>query len=316
MGLYKHIFRIERDCTAWAHEQIKAMFPACPHLPTDFSITKVTKVEGDVSVNQRKGRVKQLFDLEISFEYKTSSIELGTGFISEFTADYEDPSDLCLKLTPRIEAKEQRDAIAAAIGKLAEEFKKELFETHGKPLLLEVGGSENGESSASIPTVNSASESYAASATKSSAATSSTASKSTSSASMPTCTIEDEVTFPCPPDQIYLMLTDSSRIRSWSRAPVTPQILLPLAPFTLFDGSICGKFLSLQSPNHIEMEWKLKSWDKASHVSIEIKEAENGGGTQLKIKQTGVPSGEAETVKNNWHNYYWNPIKRAFGVML
>lgn len=315
------MYRIERDCTAWAHERIKAIFPSCSHLPTGFFITNVTKVEGDVSVNQRKGRVKQLFDLEISFEYKSASGDVGTGFVSEFTADYEDPSDMCVKLAPRIEAKEQRDAFVEAIGKLAEEFKNELFEVHGKPLLLEVGGSEelpgaSATATSTSATVN-ASSNGATQFSVSSSTTQSTILTSTTPSSTPaaTCTIEDEVTFPCPPDQLYLMLTDSSRIRSWSRAPVTPQIILPLAPFTLFDGSICGKFLCLKSPCLIEMEWKLKSWTRASHVTLEIKVSDNGG-AQLKIKQTGVPSGEAETVKNNWHNYYWNPIKRAFGVML
>ena len=307
-------FRIEKDCTSWAHDRIKALFTTCPDLPTDFSVTNVTKVEGDVCVNQRKGRVKQLFDLEISFEYKLASGETGTGFISEFTADYEDPTDLCVKLSPKLESKDQRDLIVKAIGMLAEEFKKELYEVHGKPLLLEVGGFENTASSSeprtaetTSTTINYASSGVTAASGASFMPTPVTASN--------TCSIEDALTFPCPPEQLYLMLTDSSRIRSWSRAPVTPQILLPQAPFTLFDGNICGKFLTLKSPTQIEMEWKLKSWAKASNVSIEIKES-GSGGSCLSIKQTGVPSGEAETVKNNWHTYYWNPIKRAFGVML
>lgn len=285
------------------------MFTACPDLPTDFSITKVTKIEGDVSVNQRKGRVKQLFDLEISFEYKLAAGETGTGFVTEFTADYEDPADLCLKLTPRIEGKEQQDAILRAVGKLAEEFKKELYEVHGKPLLLEASEANSEARSTDKPAVTTSNSNASATMSASTAATASIPTPSTSAS------IEDEVTFPCPPDQLYLMLTDSGRMSAWSRAPVTPQIILPQAPFTLFDGNICGKFLTLKSPSQIEMEWKLKSWAKPSVVSIEIKEAENGG-CKLKIKQTGVPSGEAETVKSNWHNYYWNPIKRAFGVLL
>ena len=49
-------------------------------------------------MNQRKGRVKQLFDLEITFEYSRDGGNVtGTGFITELTADYEMPSDLVLK---------------------------------------------------------------------------------------------------------------------------------------------------------------------------------------------------------------------------
>ena len=302
-------FRIEKDCTNWAHERIRTMFTTCPNLPTEFSITKVTKIEGDVSVNQRKGRVKQLFDLEINFEYKLATGETGTGFVSEFTADYEDSTDLCLKLSPKIEAKEQHNAI----GKLVEEFKKELYEVHGKPLLLEAGDSENNpvDPSDSRSEPKGSSDKNIANSKAEDVIVSAPASVKASIYS----TVEDDVTFPCPPEQLYLMLTDSERIRSWSRAPVTPQILLPQAAFTLFDGNICGKFLTLKPPTQIEMEWKLKSWAKASNVSIEIKDS-GSGGASLKIKQTGVPSGEADTIKNNWHNYYWNPIKRVFGIML
>lgn len=258
-------------------------------------------------MNQRKGRVKQLFDLEISFEYKSSSGETGTGLVSEFTADYEDPTDLCLKLTPKLEKKEDYDEIIKSIGGLVEEFKKELYDVHGKPLLLEVNSSE--AVSDSVPANTITNTKNFANAPISTPATSQAAPSGSA-------IIEDEVTFPCPPEQIYLMLTDSNRIRSWSRSPVTPQVLIPQAPFTLFDGNISGKILTLQSPSRIEMEWKLKSWGKPSNVLIEIKGDESGGGTVLKIKQTGLPNGEAGTIKDNWHNYYWNPIKRAFGGMI
>ena len=51
----------------------------------------------------------------------------------------------------------------------------------------------------------------------------------------------------------YLMLTDSGRMSAWSRAPVTPQIILPQAHFTLFDRNICAKFLTLKSP--LKSKW-------------------------------------------------------------
>lgn len=287
-----------------------------------LSITKITGVEGDVSVNQRKGRVKQLFDLEISFEYSASD-STGTGFITEFTADYEDPSDLNLKLTPNHAKKE---SLLMAVGRVAEEFKKELFEVHGKPLLLQAQESQNQSEGANAninssesPSLNTSEATKQPVVTKVDiSATTAVVSEKPTKSTVSTA-ITDEVTFPCPPEQLYLMLTDSVRIRSWSRSPVTlPQILLPQAPFSLFDGNISGKFLTLKSPNLIEMEWKLKSWSQSSCVSIEISAEEGGNGQKsvLKMKQINVPSGEAEIIKSNWHNYYWSPIKRAFGVIL
>lgn len=276
----------------------------------DISITKITNIEGDVSVNQRKGRVKQLFDLEISFEYKkTTDGSTGTGFISEFTADYEDVSDLNLKLTPKID---EIGNVLKAIGGVVKAFKAELHEVHGKPLLLEANASnpENCSSDSSDKPDNIGTK---IKGNNTQAVNSSTAVQSPAA----TTTILDEVTFPCPPEQLYLMLTDPSRLRSWTRSPAAiPQLLLPGAPFTLFDGNISCKFIALKSNERIEMEWKLRGWSQASNVVIDIGRDQQQQGTVLKIKQSGVPSGEADVTKNNWHNYYWNPIKRAFGVLL
>lgn len=276
----------------------------------DISITKITSIEGDVSVNQRKGRVKQLFDLEIGFEYSASSELTGTGFVSDFTADYEDPSDLNLKLTPNHAKKE---SLLKAIGGVVEEFKKELYEMHGKPLLLQAQESQNQNQS------ETASETKQQITAQLSEPVISEKPVAIATKKVVSTTITDEVTFPCPPEQLYLMLTDPSRIHSWSRSSASlPQILLPQAPFSLFDGNISGKFLTLKSPSLVEMEWKLKSWAQSSRVSIEISAEEGSSGQKsvLKMNQIDVPSGEAEYIKSNWHNYYWSPIKRAFGVML
>lgn len=237
----------------------------------DLSITKVTNIEGEVSVNQRKGRVKQLFDLEISFEYKkTVDGSSGTGFISDFTADYEDTCDLNLKLTPRIE---NIGNVLKAVGEVIKAFKTELHEIHGKPLLL--------EASQTVDTCPNA-ESGVSSVSETVVAKPSSVPKPSQSAQTPqittTTTIEDEVTFPCQPDQLYLMLTDASRIRSWTRASSTiPQILLPGAFFTLFDGNIICKFVALKSPERIEMEWKLRAWSLNSNVVIDLCADKQGG---------------------------------------
>lgn len=302
--------RIEKDCTTWAHDRIRSLLTTT--ISTPLLITKVNGIEGEVSVNQRKGKVKQLFDLEINFEYKLDDASTGTGFISEFTADYSDPTDLNLKLTPRIDS-QAHGLLLKVIGAVVEAFKAELFEVHGKPLLLEAesanaannAASSMGSTLASVPSVNVS--------TSSNIATSSTTTPSTKTS---TVTITDEVSFPCPRDQLYLMLTDPARIRSWSNSNpnAIPQILLPHAPFTLFDGNIICKLLVLQPPAQIEMEWRLKAWMNSSSVVISIEE-EDACRSVLKITQSGVPRGEAETVKANWHNYYWAPIKRAFGVL-
>lgn len=216
-----------------------------------------------------------------------------------------------IKFTPK--AIEGQEELVKALNKLILEFKSDLYNVHGKPLLVDTPNSTSSTSSAadSTPTPTPTSNASVVNNTNASNALKSTPSIKTS--------IEDEISFPCPVDQLYLMLTESSRIRAWSRSQANlPQIILPQAPFSLFDGNITGKFLSLTPSSSIEMEWKLKSWESSSMVSINIRPDSDNTASRsiLTIKQSNVPAGEAEITKNNWHNYYWNPIKRAFGVIL
>lgn len=326
--------RIEKDCTAWSHERLKALFSSISFAleedsssaaadSPDFVIKAVTSVEGDVSVNQRKGRVKQLFDLVIAFDFSCPKSNLsGTGHIYEFTADFADISDLNIRFSPRLNNAAVEKKFLTILKDVLSGFKEDLFQVHGKPLLVNLPEAQQEKEKADISTelknINLASPASApAPATfiqKPSSAVTSTP------VSTEMVTIEDEVEFPCPPEQLFLMLTDSSRICGWSRSPPKslPQIILPQAPFSLFDGNISGKFLSFSSPSSIEMEWKLKTWSAPSHVSIKIAPSEDKGPMHsvLNIVQKGVPAASAEGTKSNWHNYYWNPIKRAFGIMI
>jgi hypothetical protein len=43
--------------------------------------------------------------------------------------------------------------------------------------------------------------------------------------------------------------------------------------------------------------------------------SQNSNSTVIKFKQEGVPIGEQDTTRQNWSNYYWNEIKRAFGYV-
>ena len=305
------LYRIEKDCTSWAHDRLKELFASS-------TTYKITSIDGDVSVNQRKGKVKQLFDLELSLDLEGS----GGCRVAEFTADAEEASELEVKGFNG--TGEQRKEIQRAVFEVLKKFKEELHMTHGLPLLIEASNGKGGidgnstvSSNSTGNASNSNSNAIASSAKPSSTILSQPSSNPPSNPSQSlTTSLSDSITFNCPAPELYHCLTDPGRVLAWSRSPSSalPQIILPGAPFSLFGGNIVGKFLELKPPHALTLEWRLKNWTAASKVQISIAE-ESSSSCRVELEHQGVPEGEVERIRENWHNYYWTPIKRMIGQL-
>ncbi|CAG8578062.1 4138_t:CDS:2, partial [Racocetra fulgida] len=111
-----------------------------------------------------------------------------------------------------------------------------------------------------------------------------------------TTTIKETVELQTSADQVYETLLDSGRVAAWTRS--RPDIFRHTgSTFSLFEGNITGTILELVS--HF------------STVTLEFEQTSDY--TLVNVTQKGVPVGEEEIVKQNWQNYYWNPIKSVFG---
>jgi activator of HSP90 ATPase len=58
--------------------------------------------------------------------------------------------------------------------------------------------------------------------------------------------------------------------------------------------------------------WRVKQWPSGHFSNVEITIEEKEDHTLLKLKQTLVPSNEAESTEKNWQRYYFTPIKQTF----
>lgn len=285
-------------------------------------------VDGDVSVNQRKGKVKQLFDLELN-------VESGSGVavrVAEFTADASEVSDLELKGASGL-AKEEKAQLLDIVFRVLEQFKADLHTTHGLPLLIEANScnpnSKDNQKSNSSTSVSTASNSASSASNSASSASNidtsnstsnTTANTNTSNTTAPShtqsiqATLCDSVDFNCPPSELYKFLTEQPRILAWSRSPPTglPQLIMPGAPFTLFNGNIRGKFVEMQAPGYLKLDWQLKDWSQPTQVIIKITSTDSG--CRMDLEQIGVPQSELESIRANWHTYYWKPIKSLLGM--
>lgn len=85
---------VEKNCLPWATDYLKTSLPGLEAESSTVgkvAVTAVTNVSGDVDLNQRKGRLLSIFDLELKLEWKGTHMDgteaKGTLLIPEFMHD-------------------------------------------------------------------------------------------------------------------------------------------------------------------------------------------------------------------------------------
>jgi activator of HSP90 ATPase len=85
---------VEKNCLPWATDYLKTSLPGLQAESSSIgkvAVTAVSNVSGDVDLNQRKGRLLSIFDLELKLEWKGTHVDgteaKGTLAIPEFMHD-------------------------------------------------------------------------------------------------------------------------------------------------------------------------------------------------------------------------------------
>lgn len=266
---------IESDCSTWAHACLRK------HLSTIPGLKEIKQVKGDVSVNQRKGRVKQIWDLEIELEMQDGSRIKVKDLMSDQTREE----------MSMIEGKQWRSSLWEKI----EAFREEVLEVQGKPLLVDASKQAGG----GLPKV----------------CLPSVVKEESSAPSSTSGIIEDSVEFLAKPEDLFVTLTDPQGMMIWSRgtAKVQGSTMQPGTTFTLFDGNVSGVVRSLNPPHSMTLDWRLPHWPAGHHSFVNISLEAKPDKTVLRLLQRGVPVADVEGTKANWKRFYWDPIKMSFG---
>lgn len=282
----------------WAHERLQSLLSGISS--SEALIKSVSKVEGDVSVNVRKGRIRQVFDLtiELVLEVKATTDTINatiTDYMSDTTwAGFE------------FNTTHQLPELKKAIWETLESFKREVEEIQGKPLLI-AGGAIIDNTGEGPQRSQSSGEKYDGAG----GASHSVPQPSSSS----TTALDETITINAPRPEVYACLTDPQRIGAWTRGTSQlPPSLKVSSSFGLLQGAILGTLTELSAPERICMDWRLKHWDPncVSRVEISLLEA-SPHQTLIKLRQKGIPRVELEAIRENWHRYYWEPIKALLG---
>ena len=129
----------------------------------------------------------------------------------------------------------------------------------------------------------------------------------------PTTTIVQHVFIQATPEQVFDAYVQPAVAASVIGGECTGDAQAG-ADFTQWNGYILGKHLELVRGERVVQEWTTTEWPKGAPPSrVELQLSGTGGGTELTMTHSSVPSEQAEDYRQGWIDYYWTPMRAHFG---
>lgn len=106
---------------------------------------------------------------------------------------------------------------------------------------------------------------------------------------------------PTDPEDVYKALTTEVTIRLWTGdvATIDPQ---ESGEFSMWDGAIEGRFLTLEPYKKIVQEWYFGEQDEPSIVTIKLHEDKKG--TSLELRHNNIPDEAYDDIVEGWNDTY------------
>ena len=119
--------------------------------------------------------------------------------------------------------------------------------------------------------------------------------------------IQQSVTLPASPDELYDMYLDPAQHAAITGQPVTIGAE-PGSAFSAFGGVLQGRMLHTEPKRLIVQTWRSKNWrveDMDSILVITFRESGNQG--QVELSHINVAAHDFQDVNAGWRKYYWDP---------
>ncbi|KAG9481715.1 hypothetical protein GDO78_010774 [Eleutherodactylus coqui] len=303
----------ERDATAWSTDKLKELFLAVSVTGEEGSceVTEVSKLDGEASINNRKGKLIFFYEWDIKLNWtghSNSGVKYKGHVEIPNLSDENDPSEVefrvylakdepetsLTELMKKSGVQQLREVVVQYISSLKTEF------TQGMIL-----PTENGVSHTAVPD------------TKQKVAPSSTRDVKTvtcqsTGVKIPTCKVSMKETFLTSPEELYRVLTQQELVQGFTHAPATVTAEKG-GKFQLLGGNVSGEFIELEFEKRIVLSWRFKTWPAGHHATITLTFIDKGGETDLQMEARGVPQSEEQHMKEGWKRYYFDGIKQTFG---
>ncbi|CAN3374088.1 hypothetical protein DIURU_000539 [Diutina rugosa] len=322
---------VDKNCLQWSREYFNQVLKGLEANGdgAETAVTSVNKVDGDVDVSQRKGKVISLFNLALTIGFKAKDKDgecQGTINVPELAYDTDaDEIQFDINIHNESSSTERFRAVAKkllvpALRDVLSRFGKDLIIANAGDIQLDptqVNSQFTKANQEEVVAKNSAGGSSSGASSSGAAKNSSSASSASASTTkvFNTASVYLEPEFNTTAEQLYITLTDRDRVVAWARStPVMPAYPVPVgSEFSLFGGAVSGKFIKLDPHHEIEQLWRLSDWKPGHYATLDIRLSQGISETNMLVKFTGVPIGEEDRVRANFEEYYVRAIKLTFG---
>lgn len=303
----------ERDATSWSSEKLKELLMGLQveNEEGKCEITEVSKVEGEASINNRKGKLIFFYEWNLKAAWGGTSksgikykgdIEVPNLSDENDMDDFDisvslckdEPETVLLSLMRSEGVKKIRTVLASYVDFLKTEFTQGMI----------------------LPTANGVSKQQTAQATTKSNKTQigscSAAPPPNTGVKIPTCKFSLKDTFLTSPEDLYRVFLNQDMVQAFTRSGAVVEAEKG-GKFRLLDGNVNGVFQELVPEEKIVMKWRFNSWPCEHYAMVTLTFIDKGNETELKIECRAVPESEEERTRDGWQRYYCHAIKQTFG---
>ncbi|XP_006632610.1 activator of 90 kDa heat shock protein ATPase homolog 1a [Lepisosteus oculatus] len=303
----------ERDATNWSSDKLKDLLMAVQveNQEGRCEVTEVSKIEGEASINNRKGKLIFFYEWDLKMTWtgvSKSGIKYKGSVEVPNLSDENDMDDLDISVslakdepnTPLTELMKTEGArkVRQALGDYVQSLKTEFTQGMILPTANGMNKSSASQSKAKLDTPQ--------------IAPGSSVSSANAGVKIPTCKFSLKETFLTSPEELYRVFLTQEMVQAFTHSAAVVDADKG-GKFKLLEGNVCGEFLELVPEEKIVMKWRYKTWPCEHYATITVNFIDRSGETELRVECKGVPVSEEERTKQGWQRYYFEGIKQTFG---
>ncbi len=116
------------------------------------------------------------------------------------------------------------------------------------------------------------------------------------------------------PEDVYDAFIDPKKHAAFTGQSATGSARIG-SRFTACDGYITAVNRELVKGKKIVQDWQTTEWPEGAPPStLELTFRPAKGGTELRMVHSNVPGEQADSYRQGWIDYYWEPLKAYFSA--
>ncbi len=303
------MIRDERDCSKWCRERLEHY---CNDFtvtsgPNSLTVTKVTKVEGEVNWYNRKGKLFTLYDLQIGLDFKgTRGEDALTGSVK--ISDFEQDNEHKAAFRVSIGTGTADDAWKA----WARDAVKEQFINVWSRVIVDLHEDQKAKDPALVAKESGGKVKLPEVVQKSTTAANNATATAAAVGAAPPSSLSISLVFQASVQDLWDLFTNPRKVEHFTQSK-TMMDAKEGGMFQLYDGVITGCFLELKPYTEMRFAWRLKDWKTGVNSQVSVKFVKSSGGTKIELNQVNVPADDLERTRQGWTKYYFERWRGIFG---